>query len=177
MPITSLKETNAFYYDSYGGTPRQLTIDIDVLLNDAKLDDEDKKIVYKLGMQLVRELTVATIKKDPERIRSKEVWLAEARNCFELANLAPIYIKEIPNEYDPDYGTMAPWLMVTCRFGVLKVGWRKRVITLDWSASDIKKMAYDIFPDEDVTKDGRTIHCWGYEKLVEYLKVLAAQTP
>jgi hypothetical protein len=82
----------------------------------------------------------------------------------------PIYIKVIPNEYsnDPYYWTK-PWLLVTTTKGVIKIGWRKRVIYIDWSQSDVLSDALIIFPHENVTKFDRTIHAWSYEKAKEYL--------
>lgn len=88
----------------------------------------------------------------------------------------PIYCKEIPNEYwgkDSGYGWSSPWLLATTTKGVIKIGWRKRVINIDWSQSDVTKTAEELFPNESVTKGSysnpRFIHAWGYDKAKEYL--------
>lgn len=82
----------------------------------------------------------------------------------------PIYVKEIPNEYSNSYPT--PWFLVTTHKGVIKIGWRKRVIQIDWTDSDIEEETKDLLPDEDVTKFEKTIHAWGYEKAQEYISKL-----
>lgn len=85
--------------------------------------------------------------------------------CFSRAY---IHVKEIPNEYE---GAMAimPWFVVTTAKGPIKIGWRKRVIEIDWNETGVEEWAEKLFPDEDVTKNGRSIHAWGYEKAKEYL--------
>lgn len=94
----------------------------------------------------------------------------------ELKNLfgsEAIYTKQIENKYS-DLGSFKfrKWLKVTTRKGIIVIGWRKRVINIDWSRSDIKNTAYDLFPDEDVTKDDYYIHAWGINKAKEYIDVL-----
>lgn len=53
-----------------------------------------------------------------------------------------------------------------------KVGWRKRVIVLDWERTTLVVSADQTFPTEETTKGDRMIHCWGYEKLASYLTTL-----
>ena len=84
---------------------------------------------------------------------------------------------------------MASSVRVTSKLGHIKVGWRRSVINIDWKDSALKvenKHRYseshpklrlptgeELFPNESVTKFETGIHAWGYEKLTEYLKVLA----
>jgi hypothetical protein len=63
---------------------------------------------------------------------------------------------------------------VTTSRGVIKIGWRSRVINIDWSESDIKGLAKELFPNENVTKEDQYIHAWGYDKAKEYISVLMA---
>lgn len=79
----------------------------------------------------------------------------------------PIFIKEIPNEYDND--PLRPWFLITTPKGPIKIGWRNRVIEINWNESVIEYPAAALFPDEDVTKMGKIIHAWGYDKAYEYL--------
>ncbi|MFA6437153.1 MAG: hypothetical protein WC242_03245 [Candidatus Paceibacterota bacterium] len=65
-------------------------------------------------------------------------------------------------------------------FGTIKIGWRKRVININWSdvAKKLEERGYEnasqkilaLFESEDVTKDGSNIHAWGYEKAKGYLR-------
>lgn len=81
---------------------------------------------------------------------------------------SPIYVKEATNEY----GGLTPWFIVTTPKGNIKIGWRKRVILIDWDGSDIKEKAEELFTQEDTTKYDRTIHAWGYEKAKDYISIL-----
>lgn len=87
-----------------------------------------------------------------------------------------IYVKEIPNGYCGDACCEhEPWFEVTTTVGVIRIGWRKRVLNIDWSQSDVTVMADVLFPSEDVTKFDRTIHAWGYEKATEYIATILQQ--
>lgn len=55
----------------------------------------------------------------------------------------------------------------------ITIGWRKRVINIDWEESG--KDLSGLFESEDVTKGAGHIHAWGYDKATEYLaKILPA---
>lgn len=85
-----------------------------------------------------------------------------------------VYAREIPNEYWPkNYGlSYYPWFIVTTSIGHIKIGCRKRVIVIDWTDTDVKQSADELFPDEDVTKINKSIHAWGYDKAREYIDKL-----
>ena len=96
----------------------------------------------------------------------------QARNAEQVKAMTelfdePIFVEQIPNGYGP-WG--APWLIVTTKIGRIKIGWRKRVIEIDYSDSTVNAAANYIFPDENVTKGDRYIHAWGYDKAREYIK-------
>jgi hypothetical protein len=63
--------------------------------------------------------------------------------------------------------------VVTTNIGRVKIGWRKRVINIDWSDTVVKKKAEELFPEENVTKGGYDnhfyIHAWSYEDAKKYL--------
>jgi hypothetical protein len=88
-----------------------------------------------------------------------------------------IYAEEIPNGYCSQWCCKhLPWFIVTTRCGRIKIGWRKRVIEIDWSDSAVTATAEKLFPNENVTKDGRIIHAWGYDKAREYIdRILTVQ--
>jgi hypothetical protein len=142
------------------------------------LDEVDQKVIYKHLEALRKELQGRTTALDPVNKAAKVEWLTKARDCFAEAGMPAVYIQETDNEY---CGALCcphlPWLLVTTEIGIFKVGWRKRVMSLDWGKTQISASAHELFPDENVTKVGHEIHCWSYAKLGQYLKgVYAAAT-
>lgn len=87
-------------------------------------------------------------------------------------DLKQLIFKPIPNEYCA-CDSCPPWFIVTTPDGQIKIGWRKRVINIEW-LEDYKTFD-EKFDSEDVTKgfgicgDERYIHAWGKEKCKEYL--------
>lgn len=77
--------------------------------------------------------------------------------------------EEIPNEYgSASYN--GPWFNVATTFGKVKIGWRKRVVSIEVTFPEGKPLTLTtLFSDEDVTKWENGIHAWGYEKAAEYL--------
>jgi hypothetical protein len=96
--------------------------------------------------------------------------LNQFKEAFNKADPARKYtFNPIPNEYCTCELCTA-WYEVRvagCK-GFVKVGWRKRVVNLDWSANGASVEV----SDDNVTKGPSLIHAWGYDKLTEYLKVL-----
>jgi hypothetical protein len=64
----------------------------------------------------------------------------------------------------------APWFEAQTALGKFTIGWRKRVINID--RGDIGIDLAQLFVREDVTKGSNYIHAWGWDKAVEYLKVI-----
>jgi hypothetical protein len=129
---------------------------------------ECREIYHMLEMQAARL--------DPKIPERKKKTKGEFQKAFSDAGLNTIFMEEIPNEYfgeDDTWGIGDPWYIVTTSIGHIKVGWRKRVIVLDYERTTIEDFAGKLFPDEDVTMGDRMIHAWGYEKLTEYLKKLS----
>jgi len=149
-------------------------VDLRVTLS-RPLTESDKRVIGNAMQNLERDLLAESARLHPDNVEWKRTWLRVAREMFDAAGLAPIYVREIDNEYcGPKCCPHRVWLLVTTRLGVIKVGWRKNVIVIDWSASDVVVVAEDLFATEDVTKDDRMIHAWGYEKATEYLGRIAA---
>jgi len=93
----------------------------------------------------------------------------EILSCFK----EPIFIEEIPNGYCSDYCCRhLPWFIITTSIGRFKIGWRKRVINIDWNKTVGTKEAKEIFPNEDVTKGIKYIHAWSIEKAREYVSTI-----
>lgn len=88
---------------------------------------------------------------------------------FRLAGFKVAGFESIPNQYCRTPDCCPPWYRVTTESGVIEIGWRKRVMSIDWSAT--QRDLLDFFYD-DVTKDRYYIHAWTNAKAVEYLAVL-----
>jgi hypothetical protein len=96
------------------------------------------------------------------------------RERLELVNCFPSTLKVFVNPIPNGYCSRAccehlPWYEVTTPRGIITVGWRKRVIVVDWEKSPIIATAEELFPAESTTKFGRMIHAHGYEKAAEYI--------
>lgn len=141
------------------------------------LDKADIAIADAHCESMIREIQARRVRDDPDTAAKASTTRNQLVACFPSG--MPIYVEQIPNEYwgrDP-YGFASPWLIVTTPRGRIKLGWRKRVISIDWSGSDIKETANDLFPNENVTKIDWLIHAWGYEKAKAYLwQLLVANT-
>jgi hypothetical protein len=80
-----------------------------------------------------------------------------------------------------------PWVRIQTRLGEIEMGWRKNVMSIDWSDIVTKKThgmeyteqreaskaleAETLFPNENVTRSGHSIHAWSTAKASEYLRV------
>ncbi len=133
------------------------------------LTKEETYSIREYSEKITAMILGNTIALNPENIENA---VMEKRQLLALFP-SPIYFEAIPNGYCSDYCCKnKPWFIVTTHFGRIKIGWRKRVISIDWSDSKITKTAEELFPLEEVTKDGKLIHAYGYEKAKEYIDVL-----
>lgn len=119
--------------------------------------------------KMVDELHKNTVLLDPQR----ELDIEQEKSCLLNCFAEPIYAKQVRNEYT-NSPIAFPWYEVTTNIGRIIIGWRKRVISIDWTGSDIEQSADELFPKEDVTKSGKLIHAWGYYKATEYISTLLA---
>ncbi len=90
---------------------------------------------------------------------------------------------ELANDYWPDCPEYAdirrrsPWWLVKTEYGLIEIGWRKRVINIDWFdtpyRSGVSKFAdgrdIQILTSDEVTKDESMVHAYGYHKALQYL--------
>ncbi len=58
-----------------------------------------------------------------------------------------------------------PWWLVKTEYGFIKIGWRKRVIHIEWSDTPIRA----IVTIDELTKDPCYVHAYSVAKAVEYL--------
>lgn len=96
---------------------------------------------------------------------------------FQAAGFTNFVLEDIPNEYCP-CEVCGPWFLLRQsgrgRRGkrVLKIGWRKRVINIDWTEYTSNPELLARFKDEDVTKWETGIHAWGKDKAIAYLTTI-----
>lgn len=72
-------------------------------------------------------------------------------------------IYETLNGYTKD--RTDPWYLVMTKWGPIHIGWRKRVLAIDWTGTQVRT----IVTTEDVTKDETMVHAWSLGKAVDYL--------
>ena len=154
--------------ESHGGLGRY-GVRVNALV-DREFTEDEKSLAYKFSDELMKLMQKNSVLADPEAVAAGKRVRDELILLFDGTK---IHVQEIPNEYCSQACCLhSPWLIVTSFAGRIKVGWRKRVIVIDWSDSDVAATAAYLFPNEDVTKEGRMIHAWGYEKAREYIEKL-----
>lgn len=134
---------------------------------------EAQRIIGRHCRAMEAELLTLKRELDPKHQAQAMQWLLDAERIFKAADLAPIFIKKIPNEYDAAYFPLMSWLLVTTPVGTFKIGSRKRVLHLEWTDTVVVETAEELFPDEDVTKLGRVIHAWSDAKATQYIRRIA----
>ena len=150
----------------------------EINIDSKKFNELPEEIRRKIGynaedflQSLQEKISMEWVKINEADKRQKHV--EELTEIFKNAGFETVYVEEIDSEYCKESCCYRfPWIIVTTEKGRIKLGWRKRVMNLDWSDSDIEGKAGDFFPQEDCTKGDKYIHCWGVEKALEYLKVL-----
>lgn len=103
--------------------------------------------------------------------------LDKFRALFLLAYIPIIREYELPNGYWPEHDDYLkiraenPWLLVITEIGPIKLGWRKRVISISWEDCEVRS----IVTEDDVTKSETGVHAYSYLKALEYLIALKQQ--
>lgn len=146
-------------------TSESIEIELNLDIN-RELTEEEKDLISACMEKIHFMIRLTNVTTSREFIEECKLERENIINLFPK----PICVKEIPNEYNPLYPL--PWFLVTTTKGVIKIGWRKRVLSIDWNESDIEGDSEDFFPDEDVTKIRKLIHAWSYEKAEEYITKL-----
>lgn len=154
------------------GPKTSLGVEIKVCLGSERtLTDEERSLLARCSEDLLKQIMLTNYMNDPEDVKQGREMIKNLTACFPVVSC---YIEEIPNGYTPGDPCVVnrPWLVVTTHKGRIVIGWRKRVIQIDWEQSKIKETADELFPGENVTKLGKSIHAWNYDRAKEYLAVL-----
>ena len=101
----------------------------------------------------------------------------EVQAIFALARIPVLASKALIDGYgygphDPRLYETPPrcvWWFVKTPFGWIEIGWRKRVISIDWTDTKVRK----IITVDYTTKDETSVHAWTEAKAIEYLTALA----
>jgi len=144
-----------------------------LVMLDREFNEADASAGWRVIRDLFASLEMESARLNPKTAEERQKEKTDIEKCFTDADFPAIYMEQIPNEYWGDKDPMAlrsPWYNVATKIGFFKVGWRKRVLVLDWERTEVKTTADTLFQNEDVTKGERMIHCYGYGKATEYLK-------
>ncbi len=106
----------------------------------------------------------------------KEKMVKEEREAIEsamkISGIKYTKVYELVNQYWGDcptkYDVSTPWYLFITEIGHIVVGWRKRVLNVDWSETKVRK----IVTEDQVTKAEDMVHAYSYLKLAEYLTAL-----
>jgi hypothetical protein len=107
------------------------------------------------------------------REEMREKTRREVESIFTLAGFAiPRRMWELANGYWPDSpeydDVRSPWWLVQTSIGLIRIGNRKRVLSIDWEACEVRGLV----TQDDVTKGDSMVHAWTVEKAVEYMREL-----
>ncbi|MFW0861981.1 MAG: hypothetical protein ACKKL6_00115 [Candidatus Komeilibacteria bacterium] len=94
-------------------------------------------------------------------------------DIFTAAGFTSLQIDSIPNQYCRcEY--CAPWYKVQTEYGTFTIGWRKRVININWEEVDPQNKLdlESLFEKEKTTKGSTGIHAHGWDKAQEYLTLI-----
>jgi len=109
-----------------------------------------------------------------------KLWVIEReqeffREVMERSEMPYTSMRAIPNEYHSGLYSN-PWFIVETQWGPIRMGWRKRVINIDWSNSQIKHDGTVLFKkayDNRITIWETGAHAYGKEQAIEYLRALS----
>ena len=162
------------------------------------LSDREKEngIFYDVGKRVEQVVQAQAKRLDPATWEREAKTKADFEKAFADAGLGPIFMEPIPNGYhrpDDPFAMGDPWYNVATPIGFIEIGWRKRVINIDWARTALKTLIEPphLAGDDDqrppygdellptIVKDGETtnlgeyyVHAYGYEKVTKYLKAM-----
>jgi hypothetical protein len=98
----------------------------------------------------------------------------QVRSLFKLSGFTVERLYKLENKYwpdVPDYQELrknSPWWLVKTEFGLIQIGWRKRVISINWEDTGVKCLV----TTDEVTHEELLVHAYSYAKAVQYLTTL-----
>lgn len=162
--MKTLTNYKSLYWSEHIGAK---SFGIEILVStDHEFSDVEKQAAYKAIHILEDAVQEASVALYPESIEKAKLERIKLLSLFPIAE----FVEELPNGYcSKGCCKHLPWFRVMTRIGPVEIGWRKRVIHIDWSNSMLKIKAEDLFPQENTTKGDFYIHAWGIDKAREYV--------
>lgn len=156
-------------FGSYGG------FGIQILVAATNLPDLDSREIGRAARKAA-ELISAEVQGASVAINSEAQERAKQERDQLLGLFTGrIFVEDLPNGYCSDWCCRhLPWFMVTTEVGRFKIGWRKRVINIDWSETVGTKTAEELFSAENVTKGEKYIHAWSLDDAKRYITEIVA---
>jgi hypothetical protein len=161
---------------TYGGLGIKIEIAATVLTEEQlQKSGALRDVSYDVERLLKNVLMAEAMAAIPAQQERAKVQRAQLLECF-MNDV--IYVEEIPNgKCSEGCCKHLPWFIVTTKIGRIKIGWRKSVINIDWTETQGTKTSKELFESEDVTKDTRGIHAWGYERAKAYVGAIITGIP
>jgi hypothetical protein len=165
MDYTNLHKSESFGADGSFG--------LEINVAASKLPDLKSKEIWR-ATQAAIELIEAAIRKDIKAADPNTPGqIAENRKIVDSVFSEPIFVEELPNKYCSRWCCAhLPWFRVTTKKGIFVIGWRKRVISINWAETVDTKDAKTLFAGETVTKGEKSIHAWGLEDARRYVETI-----
>ena len=133
----------------------------------------DKDYIIKAGDKAAID-KIEFIHNECNRLNTIESSLVIFKEIFNKAGYNNVILNGIQNRYhnSKEYDDYCPPWYIARIEGIspIIIGWRKSVINISWEKSG--KDLLHLFKSEDVTKGECMIHAHGYDKAVEYLKII-----
>jgi hypothetical protein len=105
--------------------------------------------------------------------------LKTVESLFHLVGIEILSFHKLHNEYYTDprneeelrHAFDNPWWLVETPYGLIKIGYRKRVTEVNWERTKLRRKV----TEDDVTSEKSYVHAWTEDKLLTYLRELAFQ--
>lgn len=142
------------------GTPEDLT-------------EDEAYDVQRLAGSIHELLETYAYRRDPRR-PAQISENAALLTCFDQ----PIYVEPISNGYcNRSCCEHLPWFVVTTGVGRIKIGWRKRVISIDYTDTRVTQKAEDLFKDRTMTRYDKEVHASDYDDARLVIQRIVAAAP
>lgn len=107
------------------------------------------------------------------RSEMRDSSIARYKSILTLAGFESEKNWELANGYWPDHpkydDVREPWWLFQTQHGLIRIGRRKRVTEIDWSATSFRGKITD---EPNVTSEDTLVHAWSDDKAAKYMREL-----